>query len=196
MVPMLEHFVQDEDPSYETEHNCAGSECGATLFLTEDIVLVQIVLPQHTGDLKAEPFQNALGRFAYAPSFLHEHCWQECNEGLHDSLQDLDVQPVEDPQAVLLCEACGSGIRLNEPTCQVSLGLLETSKRCPDGRDTVVFYSTETQFLCLSCARTINEEVLELWPDGLSYANECPQCTYARVWRTGQTCPHPRVSTP
>ena len=176
---------------YRTDHICASGDCGETLLLTEDVVLVQIVIPMMVeGALKVEPFLRDPGQYAYAPSFLHESCWQECSEGLHESLREFDAQIVEDGFSVIYCEACGSGIRPQEPTCQLSLGLLEASKRCPNGRNTVVFYATETQYLCLSCARTVNEEVLELWPDGISYAGECARCTYDRNWRTGQVCSH------
>lgn len=190
MVQMLERKPDTDE--YRTIHICAGDSCGAALYLAEDVILLQVVLPQQIeNQVVYVPFTSN-GTYAYEPYFMHEHCWQEYYESLHEFLQDLDVQVVEDPYSSLLCEACGSSIRFGEPSCLVSFGLLEANKRNPDNKQSVTYHTNETQLLCLSCIRTFNEEVLELWESGISYYGECAMCTHERVWRTNEVCQHPK----
>lgn len=169
----------------------ACAQCEAELVFTEIATLIQIVLPrtEQNGQLTFQPFTDARGSLAYEPFFFHDGCWAAHQDSLLETLEEYEVVPTEDAYSALTCATCHSGIRTNEPTGMVQTGDLLRSKRSPNGEGSLHFsvYHDMTQFLCLSCMRTINEEQIEMW-DKLSYAGECATCTTARNWRTGSPC--------
>lgn len=173
---------------YHTGQTCA--HCGEDLLVTDELVLVQIVIPQLAEDnqLAMPAFETAEGEYAYEPYFFHQHCWMEIDERLDELLQEEACEPVDDAYSFRVCDTCKSGLRLNEPVALVSLGEIQRSKRVPNGEGTLSFQPYESQrFYCLSCIRAVNDDIIEMW-EHISYGGECIQCTYDRCWRTGSTC--------
>lgn len=177
--------------SYNSGKHCA--ECGNELLLTESAALIQIVLPQLTEARQVIylPFEGADGGFAYEPYFFHAECWAANEEALDNLLSEYDCHAVHDDYSFMTCKLCHSGLRLNEPAAMVSHGEIRASRRSPDGGGTGATFHTHpngVEILCLSCIRSLNDEIMEMW-DHISYSGECPSCTYDRIWRTGMVCP-------
>jgi hypothetical protein len=188
------HLVDPMKHMYYAGRTC--SDCDEDLMLSEDVVTVEIALPQlHEGAVLHVPFENPDGTYAYEPYVFHEHCWGESSDRLHQILEDQCCRAKPDAYAYTQCSACNSGIRLNEPVGLVQYGQLTASKRTPNGEASVVFTSSSRppMVLCLACIRTMNEEVIEMW-ESVSYNGECPVCTYDRVWRDGEICTHQEES--
>lgn len=184
-------YVGDEELfMYETGHVCA--ECQETLIVTDELVLLQIIVPRVNaqGQIEYSPFERADGSYAYEPYFFHSRCWDDLEERLAGLLEDEGCSPVHDAYSFRVCDACKSGIRPMEPVAMVSAGELRASKRAPNGEHSAAFATYEpTRFYCLSCIRAVNDDLLEMW-DHISYSGECVQCTYHRVWREGSACTH------
>lgn len=186
-------FVGDDDLRfiYYAGHQCA--ECHEELLVTDDIVLLQIVIPQLSQEQQViyPPFETADGNYAYEPYFLHGMCWDQIEERLGNLLEEENCDTIHDQYSFRVCDSCKSGLRLLEPVAMVSAGELQASKRSPNGERTVCFNRYEpTRFYCLSCIRAVNDEFLEMWESGISYQGECVQCTYQRIWRDGIVCTH------
>ena len=177
--------------NYNSGKHCA--ECGNELLLTEAAVLIQIVLPQlnESRQVVYPPFEGADGAFAYEPYFYHAECWAANHEALDNLLSEYDCRAVHDDYSFMTCQLCHSGLRLNEPVALVSSGEMRASRRSPNGDSSPTFYThpNGVEVLCLACIRTLNDELMEMWPH-ISYGGECPQCTYDRIWRTGGVCQH------
>jgi hypothetical protein len=167
------------------------ADCEEALLLGEGVVVVQVVIPQTTeGRISFADFENPDGSYAYEPFIFHSHCWEVNYERLTEELEEQACEAVADPRAFRKCSACSSGLLLGEPVGLATYGLLSTSKRTPNGDPSIVFERSQVQkCLCLSCLRTLNEEVIEMW-ETLSYSGECSLCTYERRWRTGTPCDH------
>lgn len=185
-------FLGDEDLCfvYHAGHQCA--ECHEELLVTDELVLLQIVIPQlnEMQQLVYPPFETAEGNYAYEPYFFHSMCWDTIEERLHALLEEENCETIHDQYSFRVCNSCKSGLRLLEPVALVSAGEFQASKRSPNGERTVCFIPYEpTRFYCLSCIRAVNDEFLEMW-DHISYQGECVQCTYQRIWRDGMVCTH------
>ena len=178
-------------PNYKTDKVCP--ECGEELMLTEAIVLLQIVIPQlnEMSQVVYTPFEGPNGSYAYEPYFFHPGCWKLNEEALDEMLAEYDCHAVQDDYSFMTCKLCFSGLRLGEPLAMVLHGELHANRRSPDGIHLPTFapYTNKRELLCLSCIRTLNDEIIELW-DHISYNGECPSCTYDRAWRTGEECRH------
>jgi hypothetical protein len=174
-----------------TGHICG--DCEEEFPFTSIVTLIQIVLPQrdNEGRLTVTPFSGANGEFFYEPHFYHDGCWAKLQDTLFEILDDEGATPVPDPYGVCKCVMCESDIRPGEPTGMSTTGEFHRSPRSPEGEPSIHLaeYRDMTQFFCLSCIRTVNEDVIEMWPH-ISYAGECPICTYERNWRTGTPCTH------
>jgi hypothetical protein len=177
--------------NYDSEKLCP--ECGKNIMLTEAAVLLQIVMPtaNELRQVLYMPFERADGGYAYEPYFFHAECWAANNEALDKLLSEYDCHAVHDDHSFMTCKLCCSGLRVGEPAALVSHGELRASQRSPDGIHTPTFYTYPNgrELLCLSCIRSLNEEIMGLW-DHISYSGECPGCTYDRIWRTGAVCQH------
>jgi hypothetical protein len=187
--------VQLGDPMKYMYH--AGRECGDCgddLMLAEEVVLVQIAVPQmHEGTVIHPAFENPDGSYAYDPYVFHEHCWSEDVDRLHVLLEEQCCAAQPHNYAYGQCAWCKSGLLLGEPVGYIEYGQLTASKRIPNGESSVVFESSKrpATVVCLSCIRSMNDEVIEMW-ENISYCRECHICTYKRVWRDGVVCDHPQ----
>ena len=177
--------------SYDSGKLCP--ECGRNLMLSEAAVLLQIVVPMQNeqGQVLYPPFEGADGGYAYEPYFFHQECWESNHEALDQLLCDYDCHAVHDDYSFMVCKLCNSGMRLNEPAALISHGELRSNQRSPDGMRVPTFYTYPNgrELICLSCIRSLNDEVMGMW-EHISYRGECPQCTYNRIWRTGEVCQH------
>jgi hypothetical protein len=180
----------DMEYMYYAGRNC--SDCSEDLMLTDDVVLVQVVIPKvENGQVVFPVFENPDGSYAYEPYVFHDHCWGENVDLMRASLEEAGWLPKPDQYAFCRCAYCDSGIRVGEPMGFISYGQLTTSKRVPNGEVSVTFEEGKGQAerVCLSCLRVINDEVIEMW-ERLSYGGECAECTYERIWRDGVICDH------
>ncbi len=186
-------FVEGDLPTfiYGTGHECA--DCSEELLVTDEVVLVQIVLPalDQQGRVSYPPFLNPQGEYAYDTFFFHQSCWMGNEETLRESLEDEGLEPVGDQYSFCGCTICQSGIRLNEPSLLVQPGEMQSSQRSPNNERALTFvsYTGQTELWCLSCTRAVNDEVIEMW-DSISYQGECVGCTHDRNWRIGEMCHH------
>ena len=180
---------------YMTEHCCAS--CEDQLFLTDEVVLLQVVYANFTGtQIECYDIDDGVGGFIYEPYFLHIDCWEELIEGLGELTED--CPPLLDPMSIFDCSHCKSGIRSWESSCLVTPGELRRSPRSPTGVQNVHFDAClgEPKLLCISCIAQMTEEVVEMWDD-LSHHGECPEGTHRRCWRGNEChdleCPCPRL---
>ncbi len=187
--------VNEDDPSdmYETVHTCTDGDCAEPLLVKEVVMLLQVVVPQadETQQVTYAPFEGPDYGFAYEPHFFHDGCWANIADGLSNALEEFECAPEVDPYSFGTCSACGNGLRVNEPIALMQMGEFEVSPRQPDDEHNQTFtpYQQEPERFCLSCTRTINTDLIEMWPH-ISFAGECAGCTYERNWRTGVACTH------
>jgi hypothetical protein len=175
---------------YDSGRVC--SDCEEAIYNSDGVVLVQVVLPQVVeGRVVLQDFEEPVtGGYAYEPFLFHEQCWGSNYDVLLEYLEEECCEAVPTPHSFSTCAACGSGLLPGEPTGLLSYGTLSVSPRTPNFEPSVVFTRGQRhQLLCLSCLRTVNEEVIEMWTT-LSYAGECALCTYERRWRTNTPCDH------
>lgn len=187
--------VDKDDPAhmFETGHVCTDGDCGSALLVKEVVMLIQVVIPQ-TNELQQlvySPFEGAEGAFVYEPFFFHDGCWANIEDSLSSELEEVDCRLEHDQYSFGTCDACGKGLRVNEPIALLQMGEFEASSRQPDDAHNQTFkpYVDEPQRFCLSCIRVVNTELMEMW-DHISYAAECADCTRERNWRTGVPCIH------
>jgi hypothetical protein len=184
----------DMTTDYSSGHICAGGDCGAELVLTEDAVRLEVVIPQQGegNQVVYQPFVTQQGTYAYEPYHFHEQCWDEYAEAIAQEFEEYDARAVHDDHSFVVCKICYSGIRLHEPMGLVQRGCLQASQRSPNGEGSVSWYNASLEHVCISCLRLLNDEILDLWGErSISYAGECPACTYERIWRKGEVCHHP-----
>ena len=181
-----------DEQMYNTGHRCTDGDCGEHLMAAEVVMLLQIVLPSITEQHQVTftPFTRPDGTFAYEPYFFHDGCWVNMTESLSELLEEYDCVPDQDPYSYGTCSACGHGLRMGEPLALIQMGEFHNSERQPEGHaHKFKPYPGSSECLCLSCIRAINDEVLEMWPS-VSFAGECPACTYQRNWRDNVPCTH------
>lgn len=130
--------------------------------------------------------------YLYEPVFFHGKNWDEVEEQLEEHL--MEVVPVEVSGAILNCTFCKSGILPGETTGVGLAGEVHRSQRNPD----LKAYGNHFErldvlptVLCVACMASLNDEIQELWPDGVCHDDECPKGTAIRCWRQGcaSNCP-------
>lgn len=171
----------------KSSQECA--ECSDRILLTDEVFMITMVRPYITDEgLTLLPDEAEDGDFSYEPRFLELECWEKIEEELREQLED--TPPIEDPQAILECDVCASGIRMGEMAGLASFGEIHASKRCPDGipQETFVQYDPEPIILCTACMQYLNKNILELWDGTVQESNECEEGTAYRCWRYG--CPN------
>jgi hypothetical protein len=179
---------------YRTPHSCAS--CEDDLFLTDELVLVQVVYPNFVGThVECYDIDNGQGGFVHEPYFLHLDCWESLMEELDELTED--TPPILDPLSIYDCSHCKSGIRAWETSCLVTPGELRYSPRVPNGVHTIHFDNClgEPQLMCISCILRMNEEVFEMW-EVFSHNGECSEGSHRRCWRGNEChdleCPCPK----
>ncbi|GAF95522.1 unnamed protein product [marine sediment metagenome] len=170
---------------YSTPHGCAS--CEDQLFLTDELVLVQVVYTNALPDrIECYDIDNGEGGFTYEPYFVHLDCWENFMEELDELTEH--TPPTPDLLSIYDCSQCKSGIRAWETSCLVTPGELRRSPRAPEGVQGIHFDNClgEPQLICISCITRMNDEVFEMWED-FSHNGECSEGSHIRCWR-GNAC--------
>lgn len=170
----------------ESAHECAY--CGEDIHSVEELQLLQVVYANRVnGKLEFYAIEDERGEYLYKSKFFHFMCWEEVQEGLAEITEDQEP-PICDEieRRACECDSCTADIRHWETTGMVQFGELRRAKRMPNGDSTLYFdeCNTAPRTFCISCLRTINHEVLEMWPE-ISHAGECAEGTLYRCWRDG-----------
>jgi hypothetical protein len=179
---------------FETGHKCTDGDCCAELLVTECINLLQVMLPtvDSAGVTTIEPFLGPNHEYAYEPFFFHDGCWANIMNALSDLLEEYELSDLleQDPYSFAHCAGCRRGLRVGELLGTVQLGEFSGAIRAPEGHAAkYTAYNQAPEYLCLSCLRAVNEDIIELW-ERISYAGECTSCTFERNWRIGVPCTH------
>jgi hypothetical protein len=126
--------------------------------------------------------------YLYEPNIFHGKNWDEIEEQFRTYVKD--HYPIEVPGSILNCAFCKSGILPGETTGVALVGEVHRSQRNPDLQVHGNHFeplNKAPDIICVSCMMEINNDIHELWPDGVCHDEECPEGTFARCWRDG--CP-------
>lgn len=173
--------TEDDEPA--TDVVCAN--CEAAVNYDDEAVLVQIVQPQHIGGrvlyLQVINEDDVEGDFLFTPYVYCFECWDGYFADLKKEAED--APPVQDPEAIVRCTCCGSGIRAWEYLATFTIGELHVSGREPNNIPGPQFIGTaKPEAICLYCMTVLNDNYISMW-DELSQTGECTDCTLARCWR-------------
>lgn len=156
-----------------------------------DLVIVLLMIKPHIMngqlffyDIRTEDQDDYL----YEPVFYHGKNWDEVEEEFEQYVRETPAMPVSD--AILHCRYCKSGILAGETTGVALTGEVHRSQRNPDLEPYGNHFDpldTAPIIICVACVASLNSDVHEMWPDGVSHNDECKEGTYARCWR--DSCP-------
>jgi len=169
-----------------TNFSCSAPFCQDPIPFAEDVVVVTVHSAGYTENgLQYAPIPADDGDYLYEPCYFCADCWSQVEEELRDYTRD--QPPVFDDQAAFECQVCKSGIRTGELFGVAVLGMLEMSKRCPDGAYSASFVSPEPKplLLCISCMNVIEKDIAEMWGGRIVQCSECEEGTNLRCWRHG-----------
>ena len=160
------------------------ADCGEEIGILEEALCLQVAYPV-TKDQWIEAEGNE-GEYLYTPHFFHVACWaDEIDHPLEELLTQEEMEPVLHGDGVVECECCTSDILSWELSGLLELGEFQQSER---GEREIVFVPYEGSrkiAICISCLHTINEDLLELWEEGVTYGGCCSLGLELRCWRTG-----------
>lgn len=175
-----------EIPEDATSHICEG--CGD--FLRSDVVVMLLEASTayiRESDVEYETLFDEHREPIVPPTFMHLECAELCQKDVA-ALAD-DVPPVQESHAIILCDCCGSSIRMGEKMMTFKKGIITES---PRDLGTWTFVQEPGEYigvLCVTCANACIETAALDW-NVLSQNGECPGCTLARCWRAGRCdCP-------
>jgi hypothetical protein len=126
--------------------------------------------------------------YYYEPVFFHSYNWDAVEEKLEEYL--VNRQPIIVQNPLILCKFCKSGVLAGETMGIATLGEIIRSQRNPELKSYGNHFENldrNPYFICISCLMDLNNEVHEIWPEGVCHGEECEEGTYARCWRAG--CP-------
>jgi hypothetical protein len=165
-------------------HVCA--HCSQELEVLEEALLLQVAYPaKPNGSMEYYIAEDEQGEFFYEPYFFHLSCWEEEVENSLYALRD-DEPPVLDERGIVECDGCTSHILPWELSGVLTLGEFQRATRAPDGSAGISFVPFDTvkeRPYCISCLTLINEEVLEMWENGITHRGACEEGVHARCWR-------------
>ena len=118
-------------------------------------------------------------------------CWDTVEAAMVDEL--CDTPPVETTDDPIKCYFCDSAVMLGEPCGWAQLNKVKASRRRPTVNGAALApYTLEPiddgYTICLPCLRIINDNIVTMWCKGVSYDNECDECTARRCWLHSCTC--------
>ncbi len=179
--------VEDDEEVYEfiydSGHACA--RCQRKIMLVEEVYLLWVVAARVNGGVNILPVESDEGDLLYPPQYFCFDCWEENCEGLTDYVDK--IQPVYDDKGVFECSICDSAILIDESFGQPILGEFRCSVRQPDEEAAYYFHRLQERELCIciACLKILNDEVIEMWEEGVDQEGECDQGTHLRCWRVG-----------
>lgn len=181
---------KDDDEAWLRDSGVSCAFSGETIEYTDGVVIVLVVRPYiQQGrltfyDLMTEEKDD----YYYEPVVFVSASWDEIDEQFRQYIEERTPAPSTRP--IVHCAYCNSGIEQGEVTGVATFGEIHRSQRNPD------LYSYGNHFInldrrptiiCISCLKDLNNDVHELWEDGVAHGEECADGTYARCWRSG--CP-------
>lgn len=163
---------------------------GEVIEYLDGVIVVFVIKPYlHQGHLVFHDLMtDDQDDYLYEPVFFHSKNWDEIEEQFEEYSSNADALLVEG--AIAECYYCKSGILPGETTGVATFGEVLRSQRDPDlGAFGNHFENMDRtpRIVCVSCLAVINEELHELWPDGVSHNESCAEGTRVRCWRDG--CP-------
>ncbi len=181
---------QDDSWIKDTGLTCAYDE--DSIEYTDAIVALMVVKPyieQGSGalmfyDVRTEDFSD----YYYEPVVFHSYNWDTIEEGLAGYV--VLRAPTAIAGALLECRFCKSGILAGETMGIATLGEVLRSQRNPDLKVYGNHFENldrNPSYICIVCLLDLNNEVHEIWPEGVCHENECEEGTRAHCWRSG--CP-------
>lgn len=168
----------------------ACSYDGDVIEYTDGVIVMLVIKPRVVDgqlrffDLMTEDEDDYL----YEPSFFHAKNWEEIDEQFRVYVGDRPELHVQGE--VLNCTYCKSGILQGETTGVATFGEIHRSQHNPDLKTYGNHFENldrNPTIICVACLMDLNNDVQEIWPDGVCHDEECPEGTYARCWRDG--CP-------
>lgn len=168
----------------DVETNFCCPDCGERLALTEEVVLVRVVYYMMENGVEKYYDVEADGDFKYEPYYFHLGHWEDAVDELG---VDDDTPVLTSKSSVRDCDVCGSGIDNKEMVCLLTPGELRLSQRSPGNAPSFYFAGiAKPKVMCLSCALRLNENVIELWSEGVTYQGECSDGVHRRCWKNGR----------
>lgn len=124
--------------------------------------------------------------YLYEPAIFQGKNWDEVEEKFEIYARGKRAE--SNPNAIVHCRYCKSGILAGETTGVGLLGEIHRSQRNPNlepDANTFERLSTEPIVICISCMLDLNVDHHEMWADGVCHDSECQEGTHARCWRDG-----------
>lgn len=165
-------------------HICG--DCGEDLHFVDELFLIQVVYLNRVGETFEMYFvEDEDGEFEYDPYFFHLECWEKNHETLGELVDETPA--IIHPASIAVCSCCKSDILPWEVTGSIQFGELHRSQKTPNHEATLYFhvYGSNPTFMCLSCLIELNDQVIELWEDGVDQHGECIDGSHERCWRRG-----------
>jgi hypothetical protein len=126
--------------------------------------------------------------YLYEPAFFHSKNWDEIEEKFQPYSDSAEALRVEG--AICECHYCKSGILPGETMGVATFGEVLRSRRDPDLRGYGNHFDNmdrSPRIICVACLHVINDELHEIWPDGVTHNDACHEGISVRCWRDG--CP-------
>lgn len=170
---------------YDSGHACR--RCNEKIMLTEEVYLLWVMAAHMNGEFQVLPVESDEGDFLYPPQFFCFNCWEEnCDDLIN--VED-KIQSVHNERGIFECVVCESDILIEEYFGQLLLGEIRCSQKMPNGEATNYFHwlenGREPLCICISCLKLLNDEVIEMWEEGVDQEGECDLGTHMRCWRFG-----------
>ena len=177
-----------ENLLWESDIICVN--CGEDLHLTDEIFLLQVVLPGYNEQGLLDLFIVTEGDdYKYDPQFFHLECWEELWFGMEEHIEEFQSPPpTDDRNKVAKCHGCSAQIDVYETSGMLSFGELRCDQHLPDGQPIILFDSCNVRphLICIECLHTFNSDLFEMWPT-VSHGAVCSYGIHTRCWRQG-TC--------
>lgn len=188
----------DDEEELSEESGICCAECGSDLKLTEEIFLLRVVQPVRSpSGVQNVDILNQDEDYLYAPTFFCFDCWEELQEELQESMED--IPPVMDVGGIIECDICRSDILPEETMVVADFGELHWSERNPSGAYTIKFVEMQKDVhVCVSCARNMEESrstpIWELEINPKPGLQVCAEGLFERCWRYGNCKCHKALS--
>lgn len=176
------------DESWLRDSGIACSYDGEAIEYLDGVIVTFIVKPGlYNGALVFyDIMTEEQNDYLYEPAFFHSKNWDEIEEKFLPYAEE--VEAIDIDKAIAICRFCKSGILEGETTCVATFGEVLRSQRNPDLKTYGNHFENmdhKPYIICISCIRVLNEEVHEIWPDGVCHNDECQTGTVVRCWRDG-----------
>ena len=188
-VPDGINDVDDDEAAllaYDSGHLCG--RCNDPIMLVDEVYSLQVVIA-NIGENGGIEFSLALNEAGddclYEPIFFEIDCMEASAEDLVDIIED--EEPLADPYGILQCSLCKSDIRQGEILGLAEWGEIRASTKTPNGEASYTFWTEDKnpKVLCIGCLKRMDDDVHELWDEGVDQQGECEVGTYSRCWRFG-----------